>query len=128
MAALLHFEEKVHKRRLTRAASIQLLFPRLLCNLSLHQHSPELPEPREVPPAPSTSASSEPVPEAASSDTPPTVPPTAERPSLSLVQKYRALLASFQTLTTTQTTIMERMDHFQIQQEQQTLILLRFSS
>ncbi|RVW70358.1 hypothetical protein CK203_060535 [Vitis vinifera] len=101
MAALLHFEEKVHKRRLTRAASIQLLFPRLLCHvlahmgfpadpqaeprrhcresfsldqwtqLSLHQHSPELPEPREVPPAPSTSAPSEPVPEAASSDAPP---------------------------------------------------------
>ncbi|RVW12154.1 hypothetical protein CK203_098545 [Vitis vinifera] len=153
MAALLHFEEKVHKRRLTRAASIQLLFPRLLCHvlahmgfpadpqaeprrhcresfsldqwtqLSLHQHSPELPEPREVPPAPSTSAPSEPVPEAASSDAPPTVPPTAEPPITIPGSEYRALLASFQTLTTTQTAIMERMDHFQIQQEQQTLIL-----
>ncbi|RVX07495.1 hypothetical protein CK203_025077 [Vitis vinifera] len=152
MAALLHFEEKVHKRRLTRAASIQLLFPRLLCHvlahmgfpadpqaeprrhcresfsldqwtqLSLHQHSPELPEPREVPPAPSTSAPSEPVPEAASSDAPPTVPPT-EPPITIPGSEYRALLASFQTLTTTQTAIMERMDHFQIQQEQQTLIL-----
>ncbi|RVW66634.1 hypothetical protein CK203_063603 [Vitis vinifera] len=118
MAALLHFEEKVHKRRLTRAASIQLLFPRLLCH-----HSPELPEPREVPPAPSTSAPSEPVPEAASSDAPPTVPPTAEPPITIPGSEYRALLASFQTLTTTQTAIMERMDHFQIQQEQQTLIL-----
>ncbi|XP_059593209.1 transposon Ty3-I Gag-Pol polyprotein [Vitis vinifera] len=91
--------------------------------LSLHQHSPELPEPREVPPAPSTSAPSEPVLEAASSDAPPTVPPTAEPPITILGSEYRALLASFQTLTTTQTAIMERMDHFQIQQEQQTLIL-----
>ena len=153
MASLLHFEEKVHRRRLTRAASIQLLFPRLLCHvlahmgfpadpqaeprrhcresfsldqwtqLSLHQHSPELPEPREVPPAPSTSAPSEPVPEATSSDAPPTVPPTAEPPIIIPGSEYRALLASFQTLTTTQTAIMERMDHFQIQQDQQTLIL-----
>ncbi|RVW61100.1 hypothetical protein CK203_045810 [Vitis vinifera] len=123
MAALLHFEEKVHKRRLTRAASIQLLFPRLLCHVWLHQHSPELPEPREVPPAPSTSAPSEPVPEAASSDAPPTVPSTSESPITIPGAEYRALLASFQTFTTTQTTIMERMDHFQLQQDQQTLIL-----
>ena len=33
------------------------------------------------------------------------------------------MLASFQTLTTTQTAIMERMDHFQLRQDQQTLIL-----
>ncbi|RVW22989.1 hypothetical protein CK203_093646 [Vitis vinifera] len=91
--------------------------------LWLHQHSPELPEPREVPPAPSTSAPSEPVPEAASSDAPPTVPPTSEPPITIPGSEYRALLASFQTLTTTQTAIMERMDHFQIQQDQQTLIL-----
>ncbi|RVW70084.1 hypothetical protein CK203_062304 [Vitis vinifera] len=145
--------EKVHKRRLMRAASIQLLFPRLLCHvlahmgfpadpqaeprrhcqesfsldqwtqLSLHQHSPKLPEPREVLPAPSTSAPSEPVPEAASSDAPPTVPPTTEPPITIPGSEYRALLASFQTLTTTQTAIMERMGHFQIQQDQQTLIL-----
>nr|CAN74259.1 hypothetical protein VITISV_015531 [Vitis vinifera] len=145
MAALLHFEEKVHKRRLTRAASIQLLFPRLLCHVLahmgfpadphseprrhcresfsleqwnqvwLHQHSPELPEPRAVPPAPSTSAPAEPVPEAASSDAPPAVPPTSEPPITIPGAEYRALLASFQTLTTTQTAIMERMDHFQLQ-------------
>ncbi|KAL6328469.1 hypothetical protein AAG906_038344 [Vitis piasezkii] len=140
MAALLHFEEKVHKRCLTRAASIQLLFPRLLCHvlahmgfpadpqaeprrhcresfslehwtqLSLHQHSPELPEPREVPPAPSTSVPLEPVPEAASSDAPPAVPPTAEPPITIPGSEYR-------------TAMMERMDHFQTQQDQQTLIL-----
>ncbi|RVW84177.1 hypothetical protein CK203_045283 [Vitis vinifera] len=160
MAALLHFEEKVHKRRLTRADTILLLFPRLLCHVLahmgfptdphsethrhcreslsldqwnqvfLHQHSPELPEPREIPPqplpsiyAPSTLAPSEPVPEAASSDAPPTVPPTLEPPITIPGAEYRDLLASFQTLTTTQTAIMERMDHFQLQQDQQTLIL-----
>ncbi|RVW24921.1 hypothetical protein CK203_079523 [Vitis vinifera] len=75
---------------------------------------PKLPEPREVPPTPSTSAHSEPVPEAASSDAPPAVPPTSEPPITIPGSEYRALLAFFQTLTTTQTTIMERMDHFQI--------------
>ena len=153
MAALLHFEEKVHTRHLARADSIPLLFPRLLCHVLahmgfpadprseprrhcqesfaleqwnqvwLHQHSPELPEPREVPPAPSTSDPPQPVPEAASSDAPPVVPPTSEPPITIPGPEYRALLASFQTLTTTQMTIMERMDHFQLQQDQQTLIL-----
>ncbi|RVW83905.1 hypothetical protein CK203_042081 [Vitis vinifera] len=91
--------------------------------LLLHQHSPELPEPREVHPTPSTSAPSEPVPDAASSDALPAVPPTVEPPITIPGSEYRALLASFQTLTTTQMAIMERMDHFQIQQGQQTLIL-----
>ncbi|RVW86171.1 hypothetical protein CK203_046097 [Vitis vinifera] len=87
-------------------------------------------EPREVLPpplpsisAPSTSTPSEPVPEAASSDTPPAVPPTSEPPITIPGAEYRALLVSFQTLTTTQMTIMERMDHFQLRQDQQTLIL-----
>ncbi|RVW12892.1 hypothetical protein CK203_106979 [Vitis vinifera] len=142
MAALLHFEEKVHTRRLARANSMPLLFPRLLCHVLahmgfpadprseprrhcresfslyqwtqiwLHRQSPELPEPREVPLAPSTSNPPQPVPEVASSDAPPIVPPTSEPPITIPGPEYRALLASFQTLTTTQTAIMERMDHF----------------
>ncbi|KAL6332974.1 hypothetical protein AAG906_019989 [Vitis piasezkii] len=150
MAALLHFEEKVHKRRL-RGDLHSITFPRSLCHvlahmgfpadpqaeprrhcresfslehwtqLSLHQHSPELPEPREVPPAPSTWFLE--LCRQASSDAPPAVPPTAEPPITIPGSEYRALLASFQTLTTTQTAIMERMDHFQTQQDQQTLIL-----
>ncbi|RVW69242.1 hypothetical protein CK203_061397 [Vitis vinifera] len=119
MAALLHFEEKAEPRRHCRES----FFLEQWNQLWLHQHSPELPEPREVPPAPSTSAPSEPVPEAASSDAPPAVPPTVEPPITIPGSEYRVLLASFQTLTTTQTAIMERMDHFQIQQDQQTLIL-----
>ena len=95
-----------------------------------HQHSPELPEPREVPPqplpsifAPSTSAHSEPVPEVASSDAPPAIPPTPKPPITIPCAEYHVLLASFQTLTITQTAIMERMDHLQLRQDQQTLIL-----
>nr|CAN60066.1 hypothetical protein VITISV_020524 [Vitis vinifera] len=86
-----------------------------------HQHSPERPEPREVPPpplpsifAPSTSAPSEPVPEATSSNAPPAVPSTPELPITIPGAEYRDLLASFQTLTTTQKAIMLRMDHFQL--------------
>ncbi|RVW32096.1 hypothetical protein CK203_102419 [Vitis vinifera] len=141
MAALLHFEEKVHKRRLTRADTILLLFPRLLCHVLAHMGFPTDPhsethrhcreslsldqwnQPLPSIYAPSTLAPSEPVPEAASSDAPPTVPPTLEPPITIPGAEYRDLLASFQTLTTTQTAIMERMDHFQLQQDQQTLIL-----
>ncbi|RVW69111.1 hypothetical protein CK203_060675 [Vitis vinifera] len=104
--------------------------PLMDARVLLHQHSLELPEPREIPPqplpsifAPSTSTLSESVPEAASSDAPPAIPPTPEPPITIPSAEYRDLIASFQTLTTTQTAIMERMDHFQLRQDQQTLIL-----
>ena len=40
MAAFLHFEEKVHTRRLARVATIHLLFPRLLCHVLAHMGFP----------------------------------------------------------------------------------------
>ncbi|RVW26525.1 hypothetical protein CK203_107404 [Vitis vinifera] len=92
MASLLHFEEKVHKRRLTRANTILLLFPRLLCHVLAHMGFPAdlILRPAAIPLpsifAPSTSAHSEPVPEVASSDAPPAIPPTPSHPLLSLVQ------------------------------------------
>ncbi|RVW62632.1 hypothetical protein CK203_063470 [Vitis vinifera] len=81
MAALLRFEEKVHTWRLTRADTIHLLFPQLLCHVLAHMGFPvdlilspaaiveraslltngismapsafpEFPAPREVPPPP----------------------------------------------------------------------------
>ncbi|KAL6349782.1 hypothetical protein AAG906_001669 [Vitis piasezkii] len=79
---------------------------------------PELPEPREVPPAPSTSAPSS---CRRHHRCPTAVPLTSSHPSLSRFE-YRALLASFR-LDHYSTTIMERMDHFQLRQDQQTLIL-----
>ena len=36
MTSLFHFEDKVHRRNLTRAESIPLLFPRLLCQVLEH--------------------------------------------------------------------------------------------
>ena len=36
MAALLHFEEKVHRKQLKRADTIPLLFPMLLCHVLEH--------------------------------------------------------------------------------------------
>ncbi|RVX23009.1 hypothetical protein CK203_008500 [Vitis vinifera] len=128
MAALLHFEEKVHTRRLARVDSMPLLFPRLLCHVLAHMDMAPSPVPSTSRAKGSPSCSvhfrpPQPVPEAASSDAPPVVPPTSESPITIPGPEYRALLASFQTLTTTQTAIMERMDHFQLQQDQQTLIL-----
>ncbi|KAL6340790.1 hypothetical protein AAG906_030914 [Vitis piasezkii] len=84
---------------------------------------PELPEPREVPPPPlpsifalSTSAPWSPC-RGNIVDAPP-VPPTSEPPITIPGAEYRALLVSFQTRTTTQTTIMEWMDHFQLRKDQ----------
>ena len=44
MAALLYFEEKVHKKKLLRADAIPLLFPRLLCQILEHLGYPSQPQ------------------------------------------------------------------------------------
>ena len=43
MTALLHFEEKVHRKDLAWAEAIQLLMPRLLCHVLEHLGFPEEP-------------------------------------------------------------------------------------
>ena len=43
MTALLHFEDKVHRKGLARAESIPLLMPRLLCQVLEHLGFPEDP-------------------------------------------------------------------------------------
>ena len=43
MIALLHFEEKVHRKGLTHAEAIPLLMPRLLCHVLEHLGFPEEP-------------------------------------------------------------------------------------
>ena len=43
MAALLYFEEKVHRKKLLRADAIPLLFPRLLCLILEHLGYPSKP-------------------------------------------------------------------------------------
>ena len=44
MAALLYFEEKVHRKKLLRADAIPLLFPRLLCQILEHLGYPTEPQ------------------------------------------------------------------------------------
>ena len=44
MAALLYFEEKVHRKKLLRADAIPLLFPRLLCLILEHLGYPSGPQ------------------------------------------------------------------------------------
>ena len=44
MAALLSFEEKVHRKKLLRADAIPLLFPRLLCQILEHLGYPSQPQ------------------------------------------------------------------------------------
>ena len=43
MTSLFHFEDKVHRRNLTRAESTPLLFPRLLCQVLEHIGFPAKP-------------------------------------------------------------------------------------
>ena len=43
MTALLHFEDKVHRKGLTRAESLPLLMPRLLSQVLKHLGFPEKP-------------------------------------------------------------------------------------
>nr|CAN81321.1 hypothetical protein VITISV_031240 [Vitis vinifera] len=52
MTSLLHFEEKVHQKKLQRADGIPLLFPRLLCQILEHLGYPEEPRLEEAPPLP----------------------------------------------------------------------------
>ncbi|RVW14028.1 hypothetical protein CK203_109687 [Vitis vinifera] len=44
MAALLYFEEKLHRKKLLRADAIPLLFPRLLCQILEHLRYPAEPQ------------------------------------------------------------------------------------
>ena len=44
MTSLLHFEDKVHRKRLARAKSLPLLMPRLLCQVLEHLGFPEEPQ------------------------------------------------------------------------------------
>ena len=44
MACLIHFVEKVHRKKLQRADTIPLLFPRLLCQILEHMGFPTEPQ------------------------------------------------------------------------------------
>ena len=44
MVSLVHFEEKVHRKKLQRVDTIPLLFPRLLCQILEHMGFPTEPQ------------------------------------------------------------------------------------
>ncbi|RVW31001.1 hypothetical protein CK203_100666 [Vitis vinifera] len=98
MAALLYFEEKVHRKKLLRADAIPLLFPRLLSysaepgalagaeHPDIPQQSEE-PQPAQIPADTRPPAPVEPIPEVtpsappATPQTPPVIPATSEPPT-----------------------------------------------
>ncbi|RVW20558.1 hypothetical protein CK203_111438 [Vitis vinifera] len=122
MAALLYFEEKVHKKKLQRANTIPLLFPRLLYHILEHISYPTEPHLKRrhhcrehftlnqwtqlanfIPPAPAAPS----MPEATSTDppatypVPPAAPPTSEAPINISAMEFRAMIHLFKTLTAT---------------------------
>ncbi|KAJ9703048.1 hypothetical protein PVL29_004704 [Vitis rotundifolia] len=110
MAALLYFEEKVHRKKLQRAITIPLLFSRLLCHILEYMGYPTEPHlerrhhyeclTNSIPPAPAAPS----MPQATSTDpsvTPP-IRPTAPHPSQDPItitaMEFRAMINLFKTL------------------------------
>ncbi|KAJ9678917.1 hypothetical protein PVL29_020964 [Vitis rotundifolia] len=144
MAALLYFEEKVHRKKLKRAEMIPLLFPRLLCHILEHMGYPTEPhlERRHhcrehftldqwtqlsdsIPPAPAAPS----MPQATSTD-PPTTPPippaaphTSEAPMTISAMEFRAMIQLFKTLTAMHSALFQQMRDIHAQQDQHTVIL-----
>ena len=145
MASLIHFEEKVHRKKLQRADTIPLLFPRLLCQILEYMGFPTEPRlkrrrlcrerftldkwnqlagysappgapPMVAPPMPPQPEQGEltvettppmTTPEATltapstTSTVPPIAPTTSELSITLSASEFRALMHTFQTLTTT---------------------------
>ncbi|RVW26585.1 hypothetical protein CK203_113197 [Vitis vinifera] len=94
LAALLYFEEKVHKKKLQRADTIPLLFPRLLCQILEHLGAP-----------PAAPASSQ--------------PSTSAEPRMAIpISEYRELCRSLETLTASQSSLAQEMAAIRACQEQ----------
>ncbi|RVW38082.1 hypothetical protein CK203_095102 [Vitis vinifera] len=81
MTSLLHFEEKVHQKKLQRADGIPLLFPRLLCQILEHLGYPE--EPPPAVPAPPELPRDEQIPQAQQDEILTETPPPAPAAHLS---------------------------------------------
>ncbi|RVW33548.1 hypothetical protein CK203_095932 [Vitis vinifera] len=137
MAALLYFEEKVHRKKLLRADCIPLLFPRLLCQIlehlgypvePQHERSTNLEQPEDPvdipadtqPPAPVVAPTEHilEVPPSAPQATPqppPVIPPTSEpspsvEPRIAIpIIEYRGLCHTFQELATSQSILTQQM-------------------
>ncbi|RVW63541.1 hypothetical protein CK203_060843 [Vitis vinifera] len=122
MTSLLHFEEKVHQRKLQREDVILLLFPRLLCQILEHLGYPAEPhlERRCIAERPSLSTNGITLaayfaPQGAPDGAPPVVLATSASPPLSKptitvsLTEFRGLVHSLQTLSTAQDSLFQSM-------------------
>ncbi|RVW58731.1 hypothetical protein CK203_108559 [Vitis vinifera] len=126
MAALLYFEEKVHKKKLQRADAIPLLFPRLLCQILEHLgvDQPERPQPAARRASPRHIPEGIPIAAPAIPRAPP-VTPASSQPSTSAeprmaipISEYRELCRSLETLTASQSSLAHEMAAIRACQEQ----------
>ncbi|RVW78133.1 hypothetical protein CK203_049714 [Vitis vinifera] len=135
MAALLYFEEKVHKKKLQRADCIPLLFPRLLCQILEHLDTPlslSWREKRICPWQPQPAArraSPRHTPEGITVATPaiprapPAAPassqPTSAEPRMAIpISEYRELCRALETLTASQSNLAQELAAIKACQEQ----------
>ncbi|KAL6333980.1 hypothetical protein AAG906_000031 [Vitis piasezkii] len=109
MAALLYFEEKVHKKKLQRADAIPLLFPRCCARFwsiwGIHQSLSWSASAYAERAPPVTPASSE--------------PSTSAEPRMAIpISEYRELCHSLQTLTASQSSLAQEVAAIRACQEQ----------
>ncbi|RVW15320.1 hypothetical protein CK203_085630 [Vitis vinifera] len=127
MAALLYFEEKVHKKKLQRADTIPFSFQGCLCQILEHLGYPS--EPQAPQPA-ARRASPRHIPEGIPIAAPaipraPPVAPASSQPSTSAeprmaipISEYRELCRSLETLTASQSSLAQEMAAIRACQEQ----------
>ncbi|RVW77432.1 hypothetical protein CK203_048045 [Vitis vinifera] len=135
MAALLYFEEKVHKKKLQRADCIPLLFPRLLCQVLEHLGYPSEPqqERKRICPWAASASSKESLPKtylkvytcyschpSSSPAAPaPSQPSTSAEPRMAIpISEYRELCRALETLTASQSNLAQELAAIKACQEQ----------
>ncbi|RVW33444.1 hypothetical protein CK203_098871 [Vitis vinifera] len=136
MAALLYFEEKVHKKKLQRANCIPLLFPRLLCQVLEHlgyplslsrkerEYVPGQPQPaarRASPrhPPEGITLATPAIPRASPAAPAPSQPSTSAEPRMAIpISEYRELCRALETLTASQSNLAQELAAIKACQEQ----------
>ncbi|RVW55169.1 hypothetical protein CK203_066886 [Vitis vinifera] len=130
MAALLYFEEKVHKKKLQRADCIPLLFPRLLCQVLEHLGYPSEPqqERKRICREPFTldkwnnmtayKIDQPGQPQPAARRASPRHPPEAEPRMAIPISEYRELCRALETLTASQSNLAQELAAIKACQEQ----------
>ncbi|RVW66931.1 hypothetical protein CK203_063655 [Vitis vinifera] len=127
MAALLYFEEKVHKKKLQRADCIPLLFPRLLCQVLEHLGYPSEPQqekkricrepPQDIPEGITLATPA--IPRASPAAPAPSQPSTSAEPRMAIpISEYRELCRALETLTASQSNLAQELAAIKACQEQ----------